>query len=259
MEKTMTLGDRMKEYETKSEREGCLDMHAPVVIRLDGCAFHTWVKKAGCQKPFDQRMVDAMQLTALDLCNAVQSCAFAYVQSDEISLVLRNDQSENAEPWFGNRLQKLCSITASMAGCFFNRHARELFGDSCPDAFFDSRVMFMPDKSEAFNCILWRQNDCVRNSVSGLAQAHFPQKMLNGVHTDSQKKMLFEKGIDWNGLDTEKKYGAIIHKELRRGVVTHWSSKENRFVDEEFTRKAFYIDREFGRVDSAKLDDVYNF
>lgn len=244
-----SLGDRMKEYEAKSEREGCLDPKAPVVIRLDGCAFHTWVKRAQCIKPFDSRMIDAMQLTALDICRSIQNAVMAYVQSDEISVVLRNDASEKSEPWFGNRIQKLCSISASMAGCFFNRHAREYLGYSCPDGFFDSRVIFMPSKEEAFNCILWRQNDCIRNSVSGLAQAHFSPKQLDGRKTDEKKAMLKEKGIDWEELEPWKKYGALVHRRAEKGC----------YNGVEFTRKVFFIDGDFGRVDFDRLGMAYDF
>lgn len=245
----MTLGDRMKEYERKSEKEGCLDPHAPVVIRLDGCAFHTWVKRAGCVKPFDQRMIDAMQVTANELCKSIQSAVMAYVQSDEITVVLRNDQSENSDPWFGNRIQKLCSISASMAGCFFNKYARQLFGEDCPDAFFDSRVMFMPSRDEVFNCILWRQNDCIRNSVSGLAQAHFSPKQLDKKNTDEKKAMLLGNGVDWNALETYKKYGAVIH---RKNV-------DGEYNGTVFTRKVFFIDGEFGKVDFDRLGMAYDF
>lgn len=244
-----TLGDRMKEYESKSEKEGCLDMHAPVVIRLDGCAFHTWVKKAHCVKPFDHRMIDAMQFTALDICKGIQSAIIGYVQSDEISIVLRNDQSEKSEPWFGNRIQKLCSITASMAGCFFNRYAKEFLGEECPDAFFDSRVMFMPSKEEAFNCLLWRQNDCIRNSISGLAQVYFSPKQLLNKNTDEQKQMLLEKGIDWNAIETRKKYGAVIHKQ----------SITSEYNGTPFVRKMFFIDNDFGRIDFTCLEEAYNY
>ena len=88
-----TLGDRMKKYEADSENNGCIVMRAPVIIRLDGCHCHTWVKRAKLHKPFDRRMIDAMQTAALALCNEIQASVMAYVQSDEISLVLRDDQS----------------------------------------------------------------------------------------------------------------------------------------------------------------------
>ena len=244
-----TLGDRMKQYEEDSEKNGCLDSRAPVVIRLDGCHFHTWVKSAKLQKPFDRRMIDAMQTTALALCNGIQSSVMAYVQSDEISLVLRNDQSENADPWFGNRIQKLCSISASICSVAFNNRMAELTDGEAPLAYFDSRVMYMPSKKEVFNCILWRQRDCIRNSISGLAQSVFSPKELDKKNSDEKLKMLADKMMDWESLKTDEKYGAVIHRRAMKG----------NYNGTEYIRKVFFVDTEFGKVDFDNLDSAYDF
>lgn len=54
------LGDRMKDYyESRSKTR--LIRRMPVIIRLDGKAFHTFTK--GFEKPFDMVMVKAMQET----------------------------------------------------------------------------------------------------------------------------------------------------------------------------------------------------
>ena len=247
MEK-MSLCDRMKQYEIDSEK-GCVSQRNPVVIRLDGCHFHTWVKSAKLHKPFDRRMVDAMQTTALALCNEIQSSVMAYVQSDEISLVLRNDQSENSDPWFGNRIQKLCSISASMCSVAFNNRMAELTDGEAPLAYFDSRVIFLPSKEEVFNCLLWRQRDCIRNSISGLAQANFSHRELDKKSSDEKKEMLLERGIDWESLKTDEKYGAVVRREARTGV----------YNGTEFIRKVFFVDCEFGKVGMDKFLGAYDF
>ena len=160
-----TLGDRMKQYE-----EDALKMNGallPVVIRLDGNHFHTWVKQAGLKKPFDNRMISAMQSATLKLCEEIPSCIMGYCQSDEITIVLRPGESDNWEPWFQNRVQKLCSVSASICTIAFNDAVREQFGEAyVKPGYFDSRVMFMPDVDEVINCLIWRQNDCIKNSVS---------------------------------------------------------------------------------------------
>lgn len=244
-----TLGDRMKKYETDSERNGCIDMRAPVIIRLDGCHFHTWVKKAKLHKPFDRRMIDSMQTAALTLCNEIQTSVMAYVQSDEISLVLRNDQSEKSDAWFGNRLQKLCSISASICSVAFNNRMAELTDGEAPLAYFDSRVMYMPSKEEVFNCILWRQRDCIRNSISGLAQAHFSPRELNKKNSDEKIKMLADKGVDWNAIATDEKFGAVVRREAKIG----------NYQGIEFVRKVFFVDADFGKVDFDNLAKAYDF
>ena len=81
--KTDSLGDRMKGYENISRNY--LTRRIPVIIRIDGKAFHTFTK--GMKKPFDRLLMTAMQETMQYLCKNIQGCVFGYTQSDEITLV----------------------------------------------------------------------------------------------------------------------------------------------------------------------------
>ena len=66
-----SLGDRMKLfYENRSKTY--LTRRTPVIIRLDGCHFHTFTR--GFVKPFDKRLMEAMQETTLALCGEIQGC-----------------------------------------------------------------------------------------------------------------------------------------------------------------------------------------
>ena len=55
MAKKETLGDRMKHFES------CFDYKfirsLPMIVRLDGRAFHSWTRKTHCTKPFDHQMM----------------------------------------------------------------------------------------------------------------------------------------------------------------------------------------------------------
>ena len=81
-----SLGDRMKGYE--NETRYYLTGKNPIIIRLDGKAFHTFTK--GFNKPFDGILETTMRKTMLYLCENIQGVTFAYTQSDEISLLLTN-------------------------------------------------------------------------------------------------------------------------------------------------------------------------
>ena len=61
-----SLGDRMKKYEGVSRNY--LTRRVPVIIRLDGKAFHTFTK--GFKKPFDE-VLTAVIYTVLLLENAL--------------------------------------------------------------------------------------------------------------------------------------------------------------------------------------------
>lgn len=227
-----TIGDRMKQY------ENCyrfyLTPNSSVIIRIDGRAFHTYTK--GFARPYDKVFASAMWETALKLCENVGGCKFAYTQSDEITLVL-NDYGRDTEPWFGNNLQKIVSISASMATLFFNRAFAKKMEDEYLDLYFDGGTeientllmthskaynermacfdarAFVVPHDEVFNVLYWRQLDCVRNSIQLLGQAHFSHKQLQGKTNDHIQEMLFqEKGINWSKEPNWFKNGVSIYR-----------------------------------------------
>ena len=195
------LGDRMKEnYENRVQLS--LIRRMPVIIRLDGRSFHTLTRK--CNKPFDERISDSIARTANCLCSIVQGVKCAYTQSDEISLLLTDFDTLTTMAWFDYNIQKIVSISASMASVKFS----ELWGlPGC----FDSRAFNLP-KEEVANYFVWRQKDWVRNSVSMLAQSHFSHKQLQNQGQAAMHEMLHSKGENWNDLDPKWKNGQFIDK-----------------------------------------------
>jgi len=111
-----SLGDRMKLYECVPKRDHM--RRTPVIIRIDGKAFHTFTR--GCVKPFDEKLSTAMTLTTTSLVQNTQNCVLGYTQSDEISLLLVDYKNIDTDPWFGNNVSKIESISASMATGYFN-------------------------------------------------------------------------------------------------------------------------------------------
>jgi len=95
----------------------------PVAIRIDGKAFHTFTR--GFNKPFDDVLISAMQDTMKYLCENIQGCVLGYTQSDEITLILVDYKRLNSSAWFDYKVQKMCSIAASMATMAFNKAFNE--------------------------------------------------------------------------------------------------------------------------------------
>jgi tRNA(His) 5'-end guanylyltransferase len=200
-----TLGNRMKEYENCSRIT--LTRRMPTIIRIDGKAFHTYTK--GFEKPWDLYIMESFSYAALTLFTNIQGCKFAYIQSDEISLLLTDYESLETEPWFGKGLQKMVSVSASICTAAFNEFMKDSFTDKDrgKTALFDARAFSVP-KEDVCNYFLWRQQDAIRNSIQGLAQANFSHKSLHGLNTSKLKeKLLAEKDIDWNELPAYKKHG----------------------------------------------------
>ena len=226
-----TLGDRMKKYEEEALSHDGEKTQNPIIIRLDGNSFHVWTRKMKLETPFDDRFISCMQGTLLHLCETIPSCVFGYAQSDEISLCLRNDLTENTELWFKNRIQKLVSISSSMATFKFNELASKEFISTIP-AYFDSRVMYMPELDEVINNFIWRQNDCMRNSVSSCVQKHFPRKELEHKTTEERKELLKQINLDWDKLPIHQQRGSFCKKHLVEG----------EYNGQKFMRSKFFID-----------------
>lgn len=228
------LGSRMKEfYENRAKTK--LLRRTPVIIRIDGKAFHTFTR--GFEKPFDLFLVEAMQNTMMYLCESIQGCVIGYTQSDEISLALVDYKNIHSDAWFDNSVEKLCSISASMATLVFNRSFANAISretskanktaleinrnmnhiiSSERGAIFDSRCFNLP-KEEVTNYFLWRQQDASRNSINSLAQTVFPHKELQGLSTEEVKrKLVDEKGIDWDNYPTLLKKGSCCIKVARQ-------------------------------------------
>ena len=275
MDKT-TLGDRMKNnYENITRYY--LTRRMPVIIRVDGRSFHTFTK--GFKKPFDDVLVKTMQDTMKYLCENVQGCVLGYTQSDEISLVLTDYAELTTDAWFGNNLQKMCSVSASMATLTFNKafndnivkyidnnldadcgvtkdlteYTKILINARNKGAMFDSRVFTIP-KEEVCNALIWRQQDATRNSIQSVGQANFSQKELHGKScNDIQDMLMIQKGINWNDYSTTLKRGSCCIKaddSLTEydevGNICGYTKRSKWVIDNEipiFTQDRNYVER----------------
>ena len=243
-----SLGDRMKRYEYVSRNY--LTRRVPVIIRIDGKAFHTFTK--GMRKPFDRVLMSAMQETMRFLCANIQGCAFGYTQSDEITLVLTDYASIRTDAWFGYNVQKMCSIAASMATLAFNKAFAEqtekedsgldlsVYRSKFQTAMFDARAFTVP-LDEVCNCLIWRQQDATRNSIEAVGQANFSQRELHGKNCNKIQDMLWkERNINWNDFPTDCKRGSCCIKTR----VTEAVSVLNGDATVEVSRSRWVVDRE---------------
>ena len=117
------IGTRMKTFYEEIPKTKLM-RRTPVAIRIDGKAFHTFTK--GFIKPFDATFMTSMQTTMTHLCENIQGCVLGYTQSDEITLILVDYEHLNSSAWFDYDVQKLCSVSASMATMVFNKYFREI-------------------------------------------------------------------------------------------------------------------------------------
>jgi tRNA(His) 5'-end guanylyltransferase len=225
------LGDRMKNYYENRTRY-FLPIRTYTLIRLDGVHFHTYTR--GLNRPFDEKLMNDMDETAKFVCSNIQGAKFAFIQSDEISLLVTDFENIKTSAWFEGNIQKISSVSSAMATAKFN----ELRPGKL--AFFDSRVFTITTKVEVENYFVWRQQDTVRNSISSVAQYLYSHKELNGKNSKEKQELIFQKGINWNDYSAKYKRGRMIVKEYYMKEETKrskWSIVEPPI----FTKNIEYI------------------
>jgi tRNA(His) 5'-end guanylyltransferase len=192
---------------------------------VDGKAFHSYTR--GMERPFDTGLTDDLNTVASALCEHCQGAQFAYVQSDEVSVLLTDFAEVGSEAWFDGNLQKIVSVAASIATATFNaaqlaRRQPEATSRALPaPAHFDARAFTIPDPIEVENYFIWRQQDATRNSISMAAQAHFSSKQLHGKSTDQLQELLWsERQVNWNDYpDGFKRGRAVVRAQTRADIV----------------------------------------
>jgi len=264
----MNLSERIKtyyedRYKTKMMRG------AITFIRLDGKSFSKFTK--GLKKPFDEGFSEDMDMTAKFLCENIQGAKFAYTQSDEISVVLTDYDTIETQAWFDYEVNKIISISASLATGRFNQLRMYRYfagpennivgekdktigehfnvGVNLEDVrddiasftnylplndklgFFDARPFQVPNVEEMVNTLIWRQQDCTRNSISMAATELLGHSATMGKSGAEKQEMMFaEKGINWNDYKTKFKRGSVIKKVQveEKGVMrSRWIVDDN--------------------------------
>jgi len=208
------LGDRMKTfYEDRNRLH--LTRKIPVIMRLDGRAFHSLTKKY--EKPFSNKFRDMMSAVAEKLMKEIQGAKFAYVQSDEISILMTDFDRKTTEGWFNYNVQKMCSIAASIASVEFHRLSGSMVE-------FDCRVFNIP-KEEVKNYFIWRYHDWTRNALQMYARSLYSQKELNKKNRLDMHSMIDKKAKKkFEELDSQWQHGTSVHfiygEDYGRALVT---------------------------------------
>lgn len=220
----MNLEDRMKAYEQATRT--VLPRRLPIIIRVDGKGFSNYTKLLP-GKPFDRNFISVMESTATALCLEIQGAQLAYVQSDEISVLVHGYKKFESEPWFGNQVQKMVSVAAAVASATFTAKSWRMWSklavhdtdatpslDDIEPAYFDARAFVMPE-SDVTNYFLWRQRDGLRNSIQMFARSHFSHSELHKKGTNEMTEMCKAKGHDWHKLPPSQRNGRVVHRESK--------------------------------------------
>ncbi len=198
------LGARMKlQYEDRTRY--ALPRRTYTILRVDGKAFHTLLR--GSPRPYDPEFSRVMDLTARAMCRDIQGARLAFVQSDEISVLLTDFAEVASEAWFDGNVQKIASVGAAMATAYFGAISSSRYQQL---AVFDGRCFTIPDVIEVENYFIWRQQDAMRNSVSMAAQALYSPRELHGKGSAAMQDMMMARGVNWNDYPNGFKRGRCV-------------------------------------------------
>lgn len=203
-----TMGDWCKWLE-KNFTNDIMIPTLPVIIRLDGNNFHNWTR--GLKRPFDEKLTELMTETTKFLVQETNAIV-GYTQSDEITLILYSDDRKSSIYGDGKKQKILSKLTAKCVN-FFNEKRKELLPKHDKTAVFDCRIYQTPTLHDACVQLLWRENDATRNSILMLANSLFGHtECLNLKTNELQDKMMLEKGVNWNDLQSKFKRGTYIKR-----------------------------------------------
>lgn len=203
-----SLGDWCKWLE-KNFSNDIMIPTLPVIIRFDGNNFHNWTK--GLERPFDKNLVDLMTETTKFLVKETNAVV-GYTQSDEITLILYSADRKSSIYNDGKK-QKILSKLTGKCVTFFNEERQKYLPTHNKIANFDCRIYQTPTLHDATIQLLWRENDATKNSISMLAQSLFSHDQLQGLNgNELQDKMMLEKGVNWNDLDSRLKRGTYVKR-----------------------------------------------
>lgn len=213
------LSDRMKFYEKLTGNLEYQIPYMPVVIRLDGRAFHSLKLK----KPYDTTLIDIFHNCTKDLVYKTNAI-LGYHQSDEISLIFYNNNYKS-QIYFNGKTNKINSILSSTLTLLFNEYNEYADNYIKQKVMFDCRCFSLP-KEEIINYLIWREEDAVRNSIQMLAQSLYSQKELHKKNCNQLQEMIFQKGYNWNDYQDY----------IKRGVYFKRCKVMKKFSDEEINK-----------------------
>lgn len=248
------LGDRVKKWEAETETK--LDPERFIVIRLDGRSFRQFTRSF--DYPVDQHLQESLIRTTEDLVKEFNATT-GYCQRDEITLVLPRIKNEKTgkyvESMFGNRLQKLVSISASFATARYNHHLCSLSSDvdhltekfkkmNSGRAHFDSRVLSVETDQDVRDIVWWRYRwDCFDNGISCIGYHEFPKKSSDNMSTNEKIRRLVAEHYDgdkqrlFDAYPSHLFYGTFIKRRQYEKTVSDFrTGKPINVLRSEFVR-----------------------
>lgn len=212
------LENRMRTYEEKSH----FIKRIPVIVRIDGKSFKNFTKQEvfyiNEKYDFSNIIIDGLVFAANNCLESGNNAKCAYIQSDEISILLTDFDYLNTEPLFNYDKEKIISYFTSVVSNSFNDYMN-LFRKSnsiirpIKIANFLTKAHNYPE-DDVVNYFVWRQQDAIRNSISKFCRNFYSDNEMHCKNQSNMHEMLYQKGMNWaTDLDDKFKNGVFIYKD----------------------------------------------
>jgi len=210
-----TLKDRINSY-----RDACsqkLLRRLPVVINVNGRGFRRVTSMI--EKPFSADLANVMCATAVKLCHEIDGAVFAYTFNDDITIITRNDQSYETQPWFQNDVQKIVSAASSIATLEFSNAAKEVGLGSLAEAMFTSHAFTVPSLTEAINVLIAKQQLASQSALNFSVFYELTEKygddaieILQNRTPDDKEELLEECGRSFSAYPAPFRRGVACYR-----------------------------------------------
>lgn len=183
------LKDRIDSYQELSNFK--LLNRVPIIICINGRSFSKITSLL--DKPYCTKFAECMLSTTLKLCSEIEGALFAYQCNDEINIVARNDQTLETNPWYDNKLQKICSVTSSISTLHFHNCTSLKELNLMGEPIFTSQVFAVPNIMEAINTMIYKQQ---HNFHISIQLSSFYELLKRGYDKNTIKEMLSNLSVD---------------------------------------------------------------
>jgi tRNA(His) guanylyltransferase len=224
------LKTRQELYESSYDHR--IIPNIPVIIKLDIRGFSRISKSL--DKPYCKKISDILVDTMVSLYSQVDNVSLGYQYSDKIILFIKPSD----EIWYANKIQKMCSVSASLATYYFMTHYLEKDNSPVIEGVvsFASHVFVVPSATEAVNYLLYKQSHCEQVFINDVIYSILWNKygkntaeFLNGKSIEERKELLEEVGVKWKDLPNEYKLGTSCY--MTPSIGSSGNVRKSMFVD----------------------------
>lgn len=250
-----TLSERQESYKSCYDYE--IIKRLPIIIHVDGRNFSKITKNLS--KPYSNLLSKVMADAMLYTITEIQGSIFGFTFADEVSFIIRNDQSIETEAWLNNKIQQIVSSVSSIFTLAFYKIAfsLDLESELSGDAVFKATAWAVPNLMEVSNYIIYRQQECYKSALRLAAIYEISKKigqkkafeLIQGKSLEEKINLL----LKYTGINFHEYYPSYFYN----GMATYRIPMLVENEDETFARNKWTINSEIPYIADNK-DFLFN-